>query len=97
MTGQTGARTARERQKLVNRARRIGGQLAAVEALIGANADCERALHVLAACRGAVSALMAEILEDHILHQVVGRDAHRDSEEFRAAEQLIDIIRSYLR
>jgi DNA-binding FrmR family transcriptional regulator len=89
--------TLRERQKLLNRVRRIAGQVGAVEELLHADAECERALHTLAACRGAINSLMAEILEDHIMHHVVDPEAAADSHEREAAEQLLDIIKSYLR
>jgi DNA-binding FrmR family transcriptional regulator len=56
----------REKTKLLNRVKRIRGQVTAVEDLIEDDGDCEMALHTLAACRGAINALMAEILEDHI-------------------------------
>jgi FrmR/RcnR family transcriptional regulator, repressor of frmRAB operon len=89
--------TVREKQKLVNRVKRIRGQVAAVEDLLEADADCERALHTLAACRGAISSLMAEILEDHIRYHVIDPTAARDSHERQAAEQLVDIVKSYLK
>ncbi|HXB24725.1 MAG TPA: metal/formaldehyde-sensitive transcriptional repressor [Gemmatimonadaceae bacterium] len=89
--------TLRERQKLLNRVRRIAGQITAAEDLLEADAECERALHLLAACRGAISSLMAEILEDHIMSHVVDPDAAGNSPEREAAEQLLDIIKSYLR
>ncbi len=89
--------TLRERQKLLNRARRIAGQIGAVEDLLRADADCERALHALAACRGAINSLMAEILEVHVMYQVVDPGATDDSHERQAAEQLLDIIKHYLR
>ena len=40
--------------------------MGAVEELLDGDVDCERALHTLAACRGAINSLMGEILEDHI-------------------------------
>ena len=55
------------------------------------------ALHTLAACRGAINALMAEILEDHIRYHVVAPGADPNSNESLAAEQLVDIVKSYLR
>jgi DNA-binding FrmR family transcriptional regulator len=91
------SRTLRERQKLLNRVRRIAGQIGAVQELLHTDAECEQALHILAACRGAINSLMAEILEDHIMHHVVGPEAAVDSHERQAAEQLLDIIKSYLR
>jgi FrmR/RcnR family transcriptional regulator, repressor of frmRAB operon len=95
--GRTTHQTLRERQKLLNRVRRIAGQIGAVEELLHADADCERALHTLAACRGAINSLMAEILEDHVMDHVVDPDSADDSPERQAAEQLLDIIKSYLR
>src|SRR5579862_6430244 len=88
--------TVREKQKLVNRVRRIRGQVAAVEELLNDDVDCERALHTLAACRGAINSLMGEILEDHIRYHVLDPAAERDSHERQAAEQLVDIVKSYL-
>jgi DNA-binding FrmR family transcriptional regulator len=89
--------TLRERQKLLNRVRRIAGQVTAVQDLLETDAECDRALHTLAACRGAINSLMAEILEDHVLDHVIDPDAGDNSPEREAAEQLLDIIKSYLR
>ena len=89
--------TVREKQKLVNRVKRIRGQVAAVEELLDSDVDCERALHTLSACRGAINSLMAEILEDHIRYHVVAPTSAADSPERVAAEQLVDVVRSYLK
>ena len=89
--------SVREKTKLLNRVKRIRGQVSAVEELIDADGDCEMALHTLAACRGAINALMAEILEDHIRYHVMAPGAHPNSNESLAAEQLVDIVKSYLK
>ena len=89
--------SVREKQKLINRIKRIRGQVGAVEELLAEDIDCERALHTLAACRGAINALMAEILEDHVRYHVLPPDSAPGSHEHQAAEQLVDIIRSYLK
>ncbi len=89
--------SVREKTKLLNRVKRIRGQVSAVEDLIQDDGDCEMALHTLAACRGAINALMAEILEDHIRYHVVAPGADPNSNESLAAEQLVDIVKSYLR
>src|SRR5580658_9924216 len=81
--------SVREKQKLLNRIRRIEGQVTAAHEAIEADAECERALHILAACRGAINALMAEILEDHIRFHVIRSDAAPDAHERVAAEQLV--------
>jgi DNA-binding FrmR family transcriptional regulator len=89
--------SVREKTKLLNRVKRIRGQVTAVEDLIDDDGDCEMALHTLAACRGAINALMAEILEDHIRYHVVAPGTDPNSNESLAAEQLVDIVKSYLR
>jgi DNA-binding FrmR family transcriptional regulator len=89
--------TVREKQKLLNRVKRIRGQMGAVEELLDGDVDCERALHTLAACRGAINSLMAEILEDHIRYHVMSPELAHDSHERQAAEQLVDIVKSYLK
>jgi DNA-binding FrmR family transcriptional regulator len=89
--------TVRERTKLLNRVRRIRGQINGIERLLESGADCGVALQTLAACRGAINGLMAEILEDHIRFHVVDPDMHPESEQAEAAEQLVDLLRSYLK
>jgi FrmR/RcnR family transcriptional regulator, repressor of frmRAB operon len=91
------AHAVRDRVKLLNRVRRIRGQVAAIEGLLQQDTDCERVLQTIAACRGAIDGLMAEVLEDHIRFHVVAPDADPESEQSRAAEQLIDLVRSYLK
>ena len=83
----------RDRDKLVTRARRIRGQIEAVErALASDKDDCADTLQLLAACRGAINSLMAEVMEDHI-QEHIGRG--RASEE--VTEDLLAIVRAYLK
>ena len=89
--------TVRDQEKLLNRVRRLRGQVSAIEGLLQKEADCERVLQTSAACRGAIDGLMAEVLEDHIRFHVVNPDAGPESEQAQAAEQLIDLVRSYLK
>ena len=89
--------TIRDRVKLLNRIRRIRGQASAIENLLGQEADCEQVLQTIAACRGAINGLMAEVLEDHIRFHVVGPDADPLSDQAKAADQLVDVVRSYLK
>jgi len=89
--------TVRDQVKLLNRVRRIRGQVTAIETQLQQDADCERVLQTIAACRGAIDSLMAEVLEDHVRFHVLGPAVDPDSEQARAAEQLVDLIRSYLK
>lgn len=89
--------TIRDRPKLLNRVRRIRGQVSAIEGLLEEDADCDRVLQTIAACRGAINGLMAEVLEDHVRFHVIGPETDPASEQAKAADQLLDLIRSYLK
>ena len=91
------AHTISDKKKLLNRVRRIRGQVEAIERDLEREADCGETLHAIAACRGAIDALMAEVIEDHIrLHLFEGN--HRPSQaQSDAAQELIDALKSYLR
>ena len=91
------AHTVRERNKLMNRVRRIRGQISGIEKALEEDSDCGKVLQQLAACRGAINGLMAEILEDHIRFHVVDPDVDPESEQAEATEQLVDLVRSYLK
>jgi len=87
----------RDQSKLLTRVRRIRGQGNGIKRLLGDAGDCSRVLQQLAACRRAINGLMAEILEDHIPFHVVDPDVDPESEQAEAAEQLVDLVRSYFR
>ena len=91
------AHTIRDQQKLLLRVRRLRGQLDALEKLLVEEADCSRTLNLTVACRGAINSLMVEILEDHIRFHVVHPDDKPKQSQVDAAEELVDVIRSYLR
>jgi len=87
---------SREKQKLLFRIKRIRGQFAAVERALGAGDECADILMLLAAIRGGVNGLMAEILEDHIrLHMINPHQKMESPEEL--GEDLIGLVRAYLK
>src|SRR5262245_52903099 len=88
----------REKQKLLSRIKRVRGQFAAIERALTAGDDCADILMLLAAVRGGVNSLMAEVLEDHIrLHMInPGKNSTRQRPE-ELAEDLIDLVRAYLK
>jgi len=88
--------TAREKTKLLNRVRRIRGQLEAVERALEAEQDCAEILHLLAAARGGMNGLMAGVIEDHIREHVAA-PALDPSERSKGADELVDVVRSYLK
>lgn len=87
---------SREQQKLLHRIKRLRGQFAAVERALSAGDECADILMLLAAIRGGVNSLMAEILEDHIRLHMMNPDQKMDSPE-ELGEDLIGLVRAYLK
>lgn len=91
------AHTIYEKQKLLNRVRRLKGQVAAVEKALDLDAECSEVLHNISACRGAMDALMAEVIEGHIRFHVLGRNERASAAQTKAADDLISALRAYLK
>jgi len=89
--------TVREKQKLLARVRRIRGQAEAIERALESEAGCEKVMHLLAGLRGATSGLMAEVVEDHVRTHLVDADRHPGALNVEAADQLLDVIRTYVK
>ena len=87
---------SRDKQKLLYRVRRLRGQFAAVERALTAGDECADILMLLAAIRGGVNGLMAEILEDHIRLHMMNPDQKMESPE-ELGEDLISLVRAYLK
>lgn len=88
--------TIKGKVKLLNRARRIRGQVGALERALEGERECGEVLRLIAAARGAMDSLMAEVLEDHIRHHAF-QGANAGSEGANAADDLVDVVRSYLK
>jgi DNA-binding FrmR family transcriptional regulator len=88
------AHTIRDKKKLLNRVRRVRGQIKAVERLLEAEVECSDVLQQIAACRGSINALMAEVLEGHIRCHIA---EPKQKPRAKAVEELIGITRSYLK
>ena len=86
----------KERVKLVNRAKRIHGQMARVERSLAEKEDCTDVLMLLAAVRGGIDALMAEVLEDHIRLHLLDRSQPKALTP-ELGEELIDLVRAYMK
>lgn len=91
------AHIIRDKKKLLNRVHRIRGQVEAVERALTAEAECTEILHTIAACRGAINALMTEVLEGHIRFHLIDPDRRPTSAQSMAAQELIDVIKQYVR
>ena len=91
------SRTIHDKQKLLNRIRRIRGQVEAIERALQSEAGCAQVMHLIAASRGAMNGLLAEVVEDHIRTHLVDPTKHRDALNVDAADQLVDIVHSYFK
>jgi DNA-binding FrmR family transcriptional regulator len=89
--------TVREQQKLLARVRRIRGQVDGIERALLAEEGCEQVMHLIAGARGAMAGLMAEVVEDHVRSHLVDADKHPGALNTEAAEQLLDVVRTYMK
>ena len=87
----------REKQKLLARIRRLKGQIEAIERALESEAGCGQVLHLIAGARGALTGLMAEVVEDHVRSHLVDEGEHPGALNAEAVEQLLDVVRSYLK
>jgi FrmR/RcnR family transcriptional regulator, repressor of frmRAB operon len=92
------AHTTKDKTKLLSRVRRIRGQVDAIERALDKEDECSTVLQLMAACRGALNGLMAEVMEGHIrFHVLTPTRNSKRSPQAEAAEELIDVVRAYLK
>ena len=89
--------TVRDKQKLLNRVKRIRGQVDAIERALDAGAECIDVLQQITSCRGAMTGLLAVVLEDHIRTHLVDAHVAPDGQSPDAREQLIEVVHSYFK
>jgi len=89
--------TIKNKQKLILRSKRIRGQFEALERVLDEGRDCSEVLQIISAARGAVNSLMTELLEGHIRHHVLDPKRKPNSEQTHAADEVIDMVKTYLR
>ncbi len=90
------AHTITGKKKLLARVRRIQGQAGALEKALADDTDCAAILQQIAAIRGAVNGLMAQVLEGH-LREHVGAQGLTHEERDREIDQVTAVLRSYLK
>lgn len=91
------AHTIRDRQKLLLRVRRIRGQVEGIERALEEEKEPFHILQTVAACRGALNGLMAEIIEGHVRLHVLDEKRTPTAGQAEAVEELMEIIRAFLR
>jgi DNA-binding FrmR family transcriptional regulator len=91
------AHLARDKKKLLNRVRRIRGQIEAVERTLEEEGECSSVLQVIAGARGALNGLMAQVLEGHIREHVIDPGRKATQGQLDAADELVDVVKAYLK
>ena len=86
--------TQKEKKALLNRVRRLRGQLDGLERALEEEQGCYEVLQQIAAVRGAVNGLMGQVLEGHIREHMQPLDVDGEPE---ATDGLIKVLRSYLK
>lgn len=88
---------SQEKTKLLVRLRRIRGQVEGIERAVNADEECVNVLQQATSCRGALDGFIIEVIEDHIRDHMIDPKARRDDPRTEAAEDLVDIVRQYLK
>ena len=91
------AHTQRDKKKILARIRRIRGQVEAIERAVTRETSCTAVLQTIAACRGAINGLMSEVLEGHIRDHILDPASEPTAGQQEAAEDVIDLVKSYLK
>ena len=85
--------TAEDKQRAITRLRRIKGQAEALERAVEAGSECAPILQQLAAMRGAVHGLMADLLDGHVREVLSQQPAPSQ----QAVDETLALLRSYLK
>ncbi|MBS9477291.1 MULTISPECIES: metal/formaldehyde-sensitive transcriptional repressor [Ancylobacter] len=87
-----------DKKRALTRLRRIRGQAEALERAVEAGTDCRPLLQQIAALRGAVGGLMAEVLESHLRETFgPGAPGHQPGPFDGELDEITTILRTYLK
>jgi len=88
--------TIKDKKALLARVRRIQGQANALERALEQESECSSVLQQIAAIRGAVTGLMAQVLEGH-LREHLGAEDRSPQERREDLDQVVSVLKSYLK
>ena len=91
------AHAVAEKLKLLNRIRRLRGQIDALERAVDSEQGCSEVMRLLTTARGAINGIMAEVVEDHIEMHMIDPGRKRSRIEQQAAAELLDVLRTYIK
>jgi DNA-binding FrmR family transcriptional regulator len=89
--------TIRNKASLLARVGRIRGQVEALERALQEEKGCAQIMQQIAAFRGAANGLMTEVIEEHVRTHVVNPSITSNASRSRGADELLEIVRAYLR
>ena len=86
------------KKRLIGRVNRLIGQLEGIrrmveQAALDDDVTCYRVMQQLAATRGALNGLMAQLIEEHLDHHVL--DGRTSAKRREGADELIKVLRSF--
>lgn len=85
-----------DKKRALNRIKRIQGQCEGIQRSLEAGTDCAPILMQMAAVRGAMNSLMAEILDSYIREEFAGK-LREESESGADIDELAKLVRSYFK
>ena len=85
--------TVTEKTKLLARVRRIRGQVEGLERALEAEKGCNEVLQQIVAARGAMNALMNEVIEEHVRGHIASSSITSNAERTKGANELIEALR----
>lgn len=88
------------KRRLNGRLNRLIGQLEGIRRMVekageGDDMTCYKVMQQLAAARGAMNGLMAQLIEEHMDHHVL--DGRTPAKRRKGADELIKVLRSFTR
>lgn len=89
--------TYKHKEKLLKRVRRIRGQLEGVERRLVSEVPCTEILQLAASVRGAMNGLVSELIEEHLREHVVDPAREKDAKKAQGAQELLDVLRTYMK
>jgi DNA-binding FrmR family transcriptional regulator len=82
---------------MLTRIRRVRGQIEAIERTLNVGSDYEKILQLVAACRGALNGLMAELIEGHLRFQILGEGQENLAFQREAVDELVAVVKRYFK
>lgn len=93
--------TVRNRKKLLERVRKIRGQIEGLERLLeestGEGGDVSLILQTVASSRGALNGLMCELIEGHIREHIQDGQEISARDREQAVEDVVEVVKRYLK